>query len=295
MAYSNLKLDKILEQVKNAFGKQFMRSMALSANVSKEIIPRGQNSLKLTIPAALTASKRVAGGAAATPATPAPTASILYANTEYSSPIRIDRLDATGTEYDISAFQATNAADAIIGSLNTDVWAKAAAVTTNAVGAPGTVPSIKILNKAWTKLFNAKVPSKSALYGIVGGDEWQVWKDAMTVSDYGMLGSGVVTKGQMNEAYGFYLEPDQQRPGTSGTDAVNIAFHPEAFKIGFRQDIPEVSGIQLSQVVEPITGITLFATKEGYSDSNGIGDIVTFFVVAGVETVYDPWACIING
>ena len=294
MAYTELKLDKIVDQVANAFGKQFRRSAALVANVSKVAIPKGTNSIKIPIPASLTASKRTAGSAAIAGATPAPTSATITANTEYSTAILIDQLDSVGSQYSISDFEATNAADAIIGSLNTDTWTEVNGLS-NDVGTAGTVPTINILNKAWTQLFNEKVPAQSNLIAVIGGAEYEAWKDAMTVNEDGVLGSGVKYEGKLPRAYGFSIFPDQQRLGTSGTDAVNVAFHPEAIKVGYRTSIEQVQGTMLAQSTDPITGITIFAETSGYEDSNGVGNKVKFYVVAGVETVYDAWGVQILG
>lgn len=294
MGYTELKLDKIVDQVANAFGNQFRRSAALVSNVSKIAIPKGTNSIKIPIPASLTASKRTAGSAAISGSTPAPTSAILYANTEYSTTILIDQLDSIGTQYSISDFQATNAADAIIGKLNDDVWSEANGLSQN-VGTAGTVPTIKILNKAWTTLFNAKVPPQSNLIAVIGGAEYESWKDSLTVNEDGVLGSGVRANGKVPAAYGFQIFPDQQRLGTSGTDAINVAFHPESIKVGFRTQVEQREGTKLAQATDPISGYTIFAETSGYADSNGVGNAIKFFVVAGVETIYDNWAVQILG
>jgi len=294
MAYTNLKLDKVVDQVANAFGKSFRGSHALVSNMQKHIIPKGTNSVKVPIPASLAASKRVAGGASVTPATPAPTVATLTAATEHTTTIRVDRLDAVGTQYSIQDFEAVSAADAILGSVNSDAWTLVSALS-NDVGTAGDVPALQVLNSAWTTLFTNKVAPNSQLIAVVGGEEWQAWKNGLTVNEDGVLGSGVRANGNINSAYGFDVFPDQQRPGTSGTDAVNVAFQPYALACAYRSVMEQVEGTSMAQATDPITGITVFATLKGYSDSNGEGNLIEFTVVADPVTVYDSWAVQILG
>ena len=294
MAYTNLKLDRVVDQVSNAFGNSFIGSKALIASMQKHIIAKGENSVSIPIPASLSASKRVSGGAAATATTPAPTEAVLTASTEHTAPIRIDRLDAVGTQYSISEFQAQSAADAILGSINDDAWTLVSALT-QYVGEFATVPAIQILNSAWSKLFENKVPPNSKMAVVLGGAEWQAWKNSLTVNEDGVLGSGVRANGTLNSAYGFDIFPDQQRPGTSGTDAVNVAFHPYALGVAYRAQIEEVEGTVMAQSTNPLTGITIFAIKKGYDNANGVGNEIEFTAVAEPKLIYDAWAVQIRG
>ena len=290
MAYTKLKLDVLVQQVANVFGDRFKSANSLVANCRKIILPEGVNSKSLPIPGAVTAGTRVAGGNfSQAPQEPTPTDALLEAKTEVSAPISIDRLDASGSAYSIGEFEAAEAVDAILSKLNKTTWdLVGAAAGTNTL--TGTSSSIKTLNEASKVLFNKKSPLLAPKYAVIGGDAWQSWKDAMTVSDYGMLGSGVVSTGQLPSAYGFYVSPDQYQYN-DGTDNWNLAYHPDAIAIGYRSSMPEVPGQSMAMAIDDVTGIPIFVTEEALRDSNGmgIGTVVNFFLVADPVVVYAPW------
>ena len=157
--------------------------------------------------------------------------------------------------------------------------------------ASGTSASIKVLNECNKLLFNEKVPAGAAKYAIVGGDAWQAWADSMTVSDYGMLGSGVVVDGKLPIAYGDFVLPDQQQYN-DGTDTWNVVLHPDAFAVAYRSSVPELPGQNLQYITNKETNITIFATVEAQRDSLGliVGLLYNFFIVADPYAIYPKWA-----
>ena len=289
MAYPNIKLDLMLEQVNNAWASRFKSSNALVASVKKHVIPNGAATDSIPIPGAVNCQERVAGGNyAAGGQEPAITAVKVEAITEIAVPIKVDRLDKISTPYDVPGFEATTFVDTILSRLNTRLHETVASATgIQTASATPLATDIKKLNECNKLLFNEKVPYSAAKYAIVGGDIYQSWADAMTVSDYGMLGSGVVLDGKLPVAYGDYILPDQVQ-----YDDWNYVLHTDAFAVAYRDSVPELPGQNLQFITNKETNITLFATEEAQRDTSGliVGMLYNFFIVADPYAIYPKWA-----
>ncbi len=298
-----VELDAIAKQVGNAWADKFRGSQALITNASQHIVPMGSKSVTVPIPGERTGAKRIAGGTPAAAGDTVLGSFVMTPNTEYYDGIMIDRLQKVGTEYNLSAFQASSMADAIMASLNQDAWAvitdyNTATGFTNTVGTGGAVPDIKILNAAYTKLGEAKVPGNAQRVAIIGYSEYQEWKDDLTITTAAnSLGSGIEATGNLSQALGFNVFADGDRPINlpSTGETTNVAFEPNAIAVAYRNQMPDSVGTVLGQYDDPITGITIFAEVRPHYGVGGVGEKLTVFCVADVALAYEKWVCVIEG
>ena len=295
MAYTNLDLTIIAEQVLNEYKRGTRETAAFLRNVKQYVLPPGVASLDVPKPGAVTADTRTAGSANPTAEKPTDTKFTLTPITEYIALIGTDELEIVGNAYNIAEFYAPQMAGSIIDSLSAILWAKVPALTSNVQGAFGSTPDLDILNLAYEDLFDAKAYSDGTWKAVIGGAEAAAWKTEATWNAQGPASQDAIVHGKVGNRYGFEILEDQGRYA-DGTDRSNVAFHPLAFAVGFRSSMPDLPGHVQGQATDPDSGLTIFTDYYAVNDSTtGAGTNLKAFVVADVETAYETWAVEIKG
>ena len=295
MAYTNLDLTIIAEQVMNEYKRGTRSTAAFLRNVKQYVLKPGVKTLDIPIPGSVTTSTRSSGSVNPSAEKPTDTKFSLTPNTEYAAVLGTDQLEMVENAYNIGEFYAPQMAGSIIDALSAVLWAKVPLLTDNEQGAFGTTPDLDILNLAYQDLFDEKAYSDGSWTAVIGGAEAAAWKTAATWNAQGPASQESIVQGKVGNRYGFNIFEDQSRYAST-TDRSNVAFHPLAFAVAFRSSMPVLPGHIQGQATDPDSGITIFTDYYAVNDSTtGVGTNLKAFVVADVETAYGKWAVEIKG
>lgn len=298
MAFTNLFMTKVMGEIGQGVADKLVRSFGLLSNVSKYVVAKGESSLTIPLPGALTSSKRTAGNVAPTSSAPTDTAVTFSPVTEYSHVMGVDRTTAARSAVDIIAFYKASIIDAIIGGLNTDLWALLpTGITTNSVGENSAAASPTLLPQAWTKLWTAKAPM-TEVRCCIGGAESQSWKPAFSAwNASGPAGQDALVNGRLGMLHGFKIDDDQQRY-YAGSVATNVAYVPQALGVAFRNETVKRPGTELYTWNAPagIVAPSIFVELSGMDEATyGVGTKINVFCIADVKVVKEDWACLVVG
>ena len=295
MAYGYVFATEILEEASYKLADSLKYTYGLLGVVQKVQVDDRTQTAQVVVPGSITGATRTVGSAYSNAGTmPTDSAVTLQPATEYSAPLPIDRIYSADSRLDLLREYMPLMVDNVAAQVNTALWNLYSSVTTNSVGEATDPVSADLAHQAWTKLFNARAPM-SDIYLVVGGEEMQVIKPALTWSVAGPSGEAAVIQGSVPMLGGFKVVADQQRK-TSGSVAYNLALTPTSLACAFKTRNPESPGTKLSQFTHPKTNITLFLEERAMNEStNGVGTAFNLFCTAVCDDIYQAHACIVTG
>ena len=299
MADSNFVCDTCAELIANPLAQSFSGTHGLFNNIHKFGMNQGEGTRSFKKVATGSATERAIGGALAPKAGRTITTVTIDPKNEIVSQTPIDRIDAGRSFVDILAANQSEIVTELKNKLDSLVWTAAQTFTTT-VGSEGTLPDVSVLDLANAAMTDNLAWTDMPWFAVVGSAEMAAWAPALTDTVAGPLGVDAQRTGFIKEKSGFYIFKDQARPGTSGTDAVNIAMHPKGIVCGFRNAIDYIASqpndTQIGSYTDPVTGLTIFVEIRDMNNSTtGVGKEIQTYIHYDLKVLDQLLGCRIEG
>lgn len=177
---------------------------------------------------------------------------------------------------------------ALAEQLETDLWTTAVTLT-GTVGTYGTDLSAAAMRSAKKALTDNKIAQSPRYLVMSTKDEIALLADTTLATYFAYAKSQAITDGAVARIYGFDLFVSQLVPTVAGTplQTQNVAFNPEALILATRpfRDPPANSGVQVSQIVDPVSGLVIRVIY--FYDVNYRGVRVGFDILYGAAKLRD--------
>ena len=295
MARANFNLTQIAEMASNDLLQAYKGTNFLLRGIDKMTLPKGVATKSFPKITARAGETRVEGGALAAVGARTTGEVTFSPAKEYLSRIAIDRIGAGNSYYDIYAASKDTVMTEIIDAMSTYLWTVAAAANTYTVGVSGTVPDIDVLGDARAQMMTNKAWSSREWIAAVGIEEMNEWTASLT---FDTDGSNVESKlaGKTARYGGFQIGEDQDRSGTSDTNAINFCCHPAAIKAVFRNDYDYVAGVsdgvKVGSFMNAELGFPVFVEMRQMNNSTGgVGEEMHIFTIADIKLL-DAKLCV---